>query len=59
MRQGPSETYTSIKRSFFARGKQRVALDNVVEAMKGVYTSIRLCDVSYSQHLNSLQLIIW
>lgn len=35
-----------IKRSFFARGRERVALDNVIEAMKGVYTSIRLCDVS-------------
>lgn len=53
MRQGPTETFTSIKRSFFARGKQRVALDNVVEAMKGVYTSIRLCDVSYSLQLDT------
>lgn len=46
MRMWPSGQYTQIKRSFFARGKARTALDNVVEAMKGVYTSIRLCDVS-------------
>jgi eukaryotic translation initiation factor 2C len=46
MRQYPSDQYTSQKRSFFARGKERTALDNVIEAMKGVYTSIRLCEVS-------------
>ena len=40
----PSEEYTSIKRSFFARGAARNPLDNVVEAMRGVYSSIRLCD---------------
>ncbi|EKD12356.1 piwi domain-containing protein [Drepanopeziza brunnea f. sp. 'multigermtubi' MB_m1] len=44
MRQGPSETYTMIKRSFFSRGNVSTQLDNVVVAMKGVYTSIRLCD---------------
>lgn len=46
MRQGPSEQYTMIKRNFFARGAATVALDNVVVAMKGVYSSIRLCNVS-------------
>jgi eukaryotic translation initiation factor 2C len=46
MRQGPSEIYTMIKRSFFSRGNVSNSLDNVVVAMKGVYTSIRLCDVS-------------
>ncbi|KAE8440738.1 hypothetical protein EG329_006633 [Mollisiaceae sp. DMI_Dod_QoI] len=44
MRQGPSEAYTLIKRSFFARGGATVSLDNCVVAMKGVYSSIRLCN---------------
>ncbi|KUJ10732.1 eukaryotic translation initiation factor-like protein 2C 2 [Mollisia scopiformis] len=44
MRQGPSELYTQIKRSFFARGGNTVSLDNCVVAMKGVYSSIRLCN---------------
>ena len=44
MRMWPSDQYTSIKRSFFARGEKRFALDNVIEAMRGVYSSIRLCD---------------
>lgn len=35
-----------IKRSFFARGTTSHTLDNVIVALKGVYTSIRLCDVS-------------
>ncbi|KAG4436130.1 hypothetical protein IFR05_008373, partial [Cadophora sp. M221] len=39
----PSEQYTMIKRSFFSRGTTSHQLDNVVVAMKGVYTSIRLC----------------
>ncbi|KAH7370050.1 Piwi domain-containing protein [Rhexocercosporidium sp. MPI-PUGE-AT-0058] len=43
MRQGPSEQYTMMKRSFFSRGTTSHQLDNVVVAMKGVYTSIRLC----------------
>lgn len=47
MRQYPTETYTQIKRSFYARGAGgRYPLDDVIEAMKGVYTSIRLCSVS-------------
>jgi len=40
----PASQYTSIKRSFFARGATRAPLDNVVEAMRGVYSSIRLCN---------------
>ncbi|KAF8860682.1 eukaryotic translation initiation factor-like protein 2C 2 [Acephala macrosclerotiorum] len=44
MRQAPSEHYTMIKRSFFARGGATTSLDNVVVAMKGVYSSIRLCN---------------
>jgi eukaryotic translation initiation factor 2C len=35
-----------IKRSFFARGLTSNPLDNVVVAMKGVYSSMRLCSVS-------------
>lgn len=48
MRMWPSTQYTSIKRSFFARGKTRHPLDNVIEAMRGVYSSIRLCDPNSS-----------
>ncbi|KAH7395607.1 eukaryotic translation initiation factor-like protein 2C 2 [Cadophora sp. MPI-SDFR-AT-0126] len=48
MRQGPSEQYTMIKRSFFSRGTTSHQLDNVVVAMKGVYTSIRLCSPTAS-----------
>ncbi|KAL2072104.1 hypothetical protein VTL71DRAFT_11447 [Oculimacula yallundae] len=48
MRQGPSEQYTMIKRSFFSRGNTSHPLDNVVVAMKGVYTSIRLCSPNAS-----------
>ncbi|KAG9244119.1 Piwi domain-containing protein [Calycina marina] len=44
MRMWPSDQYTSIKRSFFTRGETRTSLDNLIEAMKGVYTSIRLCN---------------
>jgi eukaryotic translation initiation factor 2C len=47
MRQQPSEQYTAIKRSFYSRGGgSRSNLDMCVEAMKGVYSSIRLCQVS-------------
>ncbi|KAG4026171.1 hypothetical protein MFRU_044g00410 [Monilinia fructicola] len=44
LRQWPSEKYTVQKRSFFARGPQRSPLDHTIEAMKGVYSSIRLCN---------------
>jgi len=44
MRMWPSDLYTAHKRSFFVRGENRTALDNVIEAMRGVYTSIRLCN---------------
>ncbi|EON65194.1 hypothetical protein W97_04431 [Coniosporium apollinis CBS 100218] len=42
MRQTPSQTYTQIKKSFFARGNQRTLLGNGVEAFKGVFSSIRV-----------------
>lgn len=45
MREYPSKQYTAIKRQFFSRGNSRHPLDNVIEAMKGVYSSLRLCDV--------------
>ena len=44
MRQGPSELYTMIKRSFFTKQTQSFALDNLIVALKGVYASIRLCN---------------
>ncbi len=46
LRQGPSEQYTMIKRSFFSRGANTIPLDNVICALKGVYASMRLCNVS-------------
>jgi eukaryotic translation initiation factor 2C len=52
MRQGPSQLYTLIKRSFFTKGNVATALDNVVVAMKGVYSSIRLCNVSFPPPIN-------
>jgi eukaryotic translation initiation factor 2C len=42
LRQYPSTQYVQIKRSFFSRGDNRFPLDDVIEAMKGVYSSIRL-----------------
>ncbi|CCU74167.1 argonaute/ago1/eukaryotic translation initiation factor 2c [Blumeria hordei DH14] len=44
MRQGPSEYYTQIKRSYFSQGNVSQKLDDVVYAMKGVYSSMRLCN---------------
>jgi eukaryotic translation initiation factor 2C len=46
MREWPSQSYTLIKRSFFTKGNVSTPLDNVIVAMKGVYSSIRLCNVS-------------
>ncbi|KZF18861.1 Piwi-domain-containing protein [Xylona heveae TC161] len=43
LRQTPSMKYTSIKRSFFARGQERYYLGGGIEAFKGVYQSIRTC----------------
>jgi eukaryotic translation initiation factor 2C len=45
MRQMPSQHYTEIKRSFYHHGLKRTALDGCVEAMKGVYSSMRLCQI--------------
>ncbi|KAI9877191.1 MAG: hypothetical protein M1830_004561 [Pleopsidium flavum] len=42
LRETPSKNLVAIKRSFFARTEERVRLGNGVEAMKGVYQSIRL-----------------
>lgn len=48
MRQWPSMQYKLIKRSFFTRGTGFVQLDNYVSALKGVYSSIRLCSLAPS-----------
>lgn len=53
IRQWPSENYLSLKRSFFSRGNEIRPLDSVVEAQRGVYSSIRLCDVSIHLRQNS------
>jgi len=54
MRQWPSEQYSMIKRSFFSRGETSFQLDNCIVALKGVYSSIRLCDVSPKLLLSAL-----
>lgn len=41
MREGPSQKYTQIKKSFFQRGEQRFDLGGGVEAFKGVFSSLR------------------
>jgi eukaryotic translation initiation factor 2C len=46
MRQGPSQQFIGIKRSFFPTTLRQVNLDSVVMALKGVYASMRMCDVS-------------
>ena len=42
LRETPSKKLIAIKRSFFARTEERTRLGSGVEAMKGVYQSIRL-----------------
>ncbi|KAK4999709.1 Protein argonaute [Elasticomyces elasticus] len=42
LRELPSQKYTQIKRSFFARGQDRSSLGGGVEAFKGVYQSLRV-----------------
>ncbi|KAF2008199.1 eukaryotic translation initiation factor 2C 2 [Amniculicola lignicola CBS 123094] len=41
MREGPSQKYTQIKKSFFQRGEQRFDLGQGIEAFKGVFSSLR------------------
>jgi eukaryotic translation initiation factor 2C len=41
LREGPSQKYTQIKKSFFQRGEQRFDLGGGVEAFKGVFASLR------------------
>lgn len=42
MRETPSKTLSSIKRSFFAKGQKRHELGSGIEAFKGVYQSLRV-----------------
>jgi eukaryotic translation initiation factor 2C len=42
MRELPSQKYTQIKKSFFARGSTRFNLGGGVEAFKGVFASMRM-----------------
>ncbi|PSN62707.1 Piwi-domain-containing protein [Corynespora cassiicola Philippines] len=41
MRELPSQKYTQIKKSFFQRGESRADLGGGVEALKGVFSSLR------------------
>lgn len=50
LREVPSKRLIAVKRSFFARGNERrILLGGGVEAMKGVYQSIRATHVSCSK----------
>ncbi|OQO01680.1 hypothetical protein B0A48_12717 [Cryoendolithus antarcticus] len=42
LREYPTTKFTQIKRSFFARGETRTQLGRGIEAMKGVYQSLRM-----------------
>lgn len=58
MRQWPSEQFTTIKRSFFTRGDTFYPIDTSIVALKGVYSSIRLCHVgTFCIYIQSLPLI--
>jgi len=54
MREWPTQNYVIQKRNFFARAASRFPLDNVIEAMKGVYSSMRLCQVSFIYFLDRI-----
>ncbi|KAI9830214.1 MAG: hypothetical protein M1826_005016 [Phylliscum demangeonii] len=43
LRHEPSMKHTAIRQSFFARGKEKVGLGGGVEAFKGVFQSMRIC----------------
>jgi eukaryotic translation initiation factor 2C len=45
MREGPSQRYTALKRSFFPHGQQRVPLGGGIEALKGVFASMRMVNL--------------
>lgn len=45
LRQGPSERMKLIKRTFFNNSSETMDLDNVTEAVKGIYSTIRLNEV--------------
>ena len=45
MRQGPSERMRLIKRTLFNQYSETKQLNSVTEAIKGIYSAIRLNDV--------------
>ena len=50
LRETPSKTLINLRRSYFARhpvSEERTLLGGGIEAMKGVYQSIRLAEVSH------------
>lgn len=47
LRESPAQRLTSIKRNFYQRGEQRFELGGGLEALKGVYASIRLAHTGY------------
>ncbi|KAL1303294.1 hypothetical protein AAFC00_006700 [Neodothiora populina] len=51
MREGPSQRFTQIKRSFFAKGQKRFELGGGIEAFKGVYQSLRIAHSSAGAQL--------
>ena len=53
MREGPSQEYTQIKKSFFQHGENRHDLGGGVEAFKGVFASLRpVLDDKYNKSLS-------
>jgi len=44
----PSDQFTLVKKLFFIRGEQRTALDNIIKAMRNIYTSIYLYNLKSS-----------
>lgn len=45
LRQGPSERFKLIKRSFFSLNAQAYKLNDYTEAVRGIYSAIRMTEV--------------
>ncbi|KAK7529899.1 Piwi domain-containing protein [Phyllosticta citribraziliensis] len=48
MRETPSRNLTAIKKSFFSKGQTRVPLGGGIEALKGVFSSIRITTSAFN-----------
>lgn len=52
MRQGPSERFHLLKRTFVNEYSKTLVLNSYSEAVKGIYSTIRINDVSSASNLN-------